>query len=76
MNLLLLCSHSPNDVTHEPQRNVCIAAGRGAVRTSSQCLTVFSILVIWISQFLVTLLLLRGPGGYFHFYCILHRNSC
>ena len=30
--LLLLCSHSPNDVTPEPQRNVSIAAVRGAVR--------------------------------------------
>ena len=28
----LLCSHSPNDVPPEPQRNVSIAAVRGAVR--------------------------------------------
>ena len=33
--LLLLCSHSPNDVPPEPQRNVSIAAVRGAVRPSS-----------------------------------------
>ena len=32
--LLLLCSHSPNDVPPEPQRNVPIAAVRGAVRPS------------------------------------------
>ena len=31
---LLLCSHSPNDVPPEPQRNVSIAAVRGAVRPS------------------------------------------
>ena len=30
----LLCSHSPNDVPPEPQRNVSIAAERGAVRPS------------------------------------------
>ena len=30
--LLLLCSHSPNDVPPEPQRNVSIAAVRGVVR--------------------------------------------
>ena len=30
--MLLLCSHSPNDVPPEPQRNVSIAAVRGAVR--------------------------------------------
>ena len=29
---MLLCSHSPNDVPREPQRNVSIAAVRGAVR--------------------------------------------
>ena len=34
-NLLLLCSHSPNDVPPEPQRNVFIAAVRGAVRPSN-----------------------------------------
>ena len=33
--LLLLCSHSLNDVPPEPQRNVSIAAVRGAVRPSS-----------------------------------------
>ena len=33
--LLLLCSHSPNDVSPEPQRNVSIAAVRGAVRPSN-----------------------------------------
>ena len=33
--VLLLCSHSPNDVPPEPQRNVSIAAVRGAVRPSS-----------------------------------------
>ena len=33
--LLLLCSHSPNDVPPtEPQRNVSIAAVRGALRPS------------------------------------------
>ena len=30
-NLMLLCSHSPNDVTPELQRNVYITAVRGAV---------------------------------------------
>ena len=33
--MLLLCSHSPNDVPPEPQRNVSIAAVRGAVRPSN-----------------------------------------
>ena len=33
--LLLLCSHSPNDVPPEPQRNVSIAAVRGAMCPSS-----------------------------------------
>ena len=32
--LLLLCSHSHNDVPPVPQRNVSIAAERGAVRPS------------------------------------------
>ena len=32
--LLLLCSHSPNDVPAEPQRNISIAAIRGAVHPS------------------------------------------
>ena len=32
---LLLCSHSPNDVPPEPQRNVSIAAVRGPVHPSS-----------------------------------------
>ena len=31
----LLCSHSPNDDPLEPQRNVSIAAARGAVRPSN-----------------------------------------
>ena len=31
---MLLCSHSPNNVPSEPQRNVSIAAVRGAVRPS------------------------------------------
>ena len=33
-DLLSLCSNSPNDVPPEPQRNVSIAAVRGAVRPS------------------------------------------
>ena len=37
--LLLLCSHSPNDVPREPQRNVSIAAVRGAVRPSKNILS-------------------------------------
>ena len=32
--VVVLCSHSPNDVPPEPQRNVSIAAVRGAVRPS------------------------------------------
>ena len=32
--LLLLCSHSPSDIPPEHQRNVSIAAVRGAVRPS------------------------------------------
>ena len=32
---LLLCSHFPNDVPPEPQRNVSLAAVRGAVRPST-----------------------------------------
>ena len=31
---MLLCSHSPNDVPPEPQRNVSITAVRGLVRRS------------------------------------------
>ena len=31
---LCVCSHSPNDVPPKPQRNVSIAAVRGAVRPS------------------------------------------
>ena len=34
--MLLLCSHSPNDVPPVPQRNVSIAAVRGAVRSSKE----------------------------------------
>ena len=33
--VLLLCSHSPNDISPEPQRNVSIAAVRCAVRPSA-----------------------------------------
>ena len=33
---LLLCFHFPNDVLPEPQRNVSIAAVRGAVRPSKK----------------------------------------
>ena len=33
---MLLCSHSPDDVPPEPQRNVSIAAVRGAVRPSKR----------------------------------------
>ena len=36
--LLLLCSHSHNDVPREPQRNVSIAAVQGAVRLSNSLL--------------------------------------
>ena len=32
--MLLLCSHSHNDVPPEPQRNISMAAVRGAVRPS------------------------------------------
>ena len=39
--LLLLCSHSPNDVPPEPQRNVSIAAVRGAVRPSKYAVHLF-----------------------------------
>ena len=45
MNLLLLCSHSPNDVPREPQRNVSIAAVRGVGRSSNKmnlCMCVYS----------------------------------
>ena len=35
MLMLLLRSHSPNDVPREPQRKVSIAAVRGAVRPSN-----------------------------------------
>ena len=34
--LLLLSAHSPNDVPPEPQRNVSMAAARGAVRPSKK----------------------------------------
>ena len=39
---MCVCSHSPNDVPPEPQRNVSIAAVRGAVRPSkSSFVTLF-----------------------------------
>ena len=38
--VLLLCSHSPNDVPPEPQRNVSISAVRGAVRPSKNFICV------------------------------------
>ena len=34
--LLLLCSHSLNDIPPEPQRTVSVAAVRGAVRPSNR----------------------------------------
>ena len=34
-NVILLCSHSPNDVPPEPQRNVSIATVRGTGRPSN-----------------------------------------
>ena len=37
----LLCSHSPNDVSPEPQRNESIAAVRGAVHPSKKGKTMF-----------------------------------
>ena len=40
---LLLCSHSPNDVPPEPQRNVSIAAVWGAVRPSNEIHNLFYI---------------------------------
>ena len=36
--MLLLCSHSPNDVPPKPQQNISIAAVRGAVRLSNTIL--------------------------------------
>ena len=50
--LLLLCSHSPNDVPPEPQRNVSIAAVRGAMRPSKPvlpCGTSRLIIATWYS---------------------------
>ena len=41
VSLLLLFSHSPNDVPPVPQRNVSIAAVRGAVRPSISRLVIF-----------------------------------
>ena len=38
---LLLCSHSPNDVPPEPQRNLSIATVRSAVRPSKVCTSVW-----------------------------------
>ena len=45
--LLLLCSHSPNDVLPEPQRNVSIAVVRGAVRPSKNWPMQWSVCVIY-----------------------------
>ena len=45
LTLLLLCSHSRNDVPPVPQRNVSIAAERGAVRPSMLNLTTELILI-------------------------------
>ena len=44
---ILLCSHSPNDVTPEPQRNVSITAVRGAVRPSSSVFDIGQCTVIY-----------------------------
>ena len=49
--LLLLCSYSPNDVPPEPQRNVSIAAVRGAVRPSYRTLS-FCLFLFYSPQFL------------------------
>ena len=42
----LLCSHSPNDVPPEIQRNVSIAAVRGAVRPSKCTISMLGTLYI------------------------------
>ena len=46
--LLLLCSHSPNDAPPEPQRNVSIAAVRGAVRPSNSLVFSARIYILYI----------------------------
>ena len=43
--LLLLCSDSRNDVPPVPQRNVSIAAERGAVRPSTNDTVVLILLI-------------------------------
>ena len=58
--LLLLCSHSPNDVPPpEPQRNVSVAAVRGVVRPSKTKIllfsTLFNIKSVWLCFYLVNL---------------------
>ena len=58
LNQLLLCSHSPDDVPPEPQRNVSIAAVRGAVRPSncSEPLSHAAIYLVCTYSFVVKLL--------------------
>ena len=51
---LLLCSHSPNDVAPVPQRNVSIAAERGAVRPSMMWLKLRSTLFIGINSLIMS----------------------
>ena len=49
--MLLLCSHSPNDVPTEPQRNISIAAVRGAVHPSKICVNfLFKVVIHWSKQ--------------------------
>ena len=48
--ILLLCSHSPNDVPHEPQRNVSITAIRGAVRPSKFVCDLVRVSVFYLTR--------------------------
>ena len=73
ITILLLCSHSPNDVPPVPQRNVSIAAERGAVRpsTSSLYLRGESFIIRWEGAGTFS-----GAGGSDFFFCdLLGRGS-
>ena len=71
--LLLLCSHSPNDVPLEPQRNVSIAVVWGAMCPSNHCILVDSSTVIcWMRP--VVILGVSGLFCYFH--SIFDGKSC
>ena len=71
--LLLLCSHSPNDVPPEPKRNISIAAVRRAVRPSNPLYTVDSSTVYILDE---SIYHFRGAGSILSLLFYFDRKSC